>query len=428
LKKVLIITYYWPPSGGAGVQRWLKFSKYLPGEGIEPIILTVNPNYANYPQRDPGLVDEVPGNVKVFQTKTREIYNLYKTLFRKKETEYGGFVNDNNNLGGKFSRFIRGNFFHPDPRKGWNRYAKKKGLELIEKFDIKTVITSSPPHSSQLIGLYLKKKKNVYWIADLRDPWTDIFYYNKLLKLPPAKTLDKRTEKKVLTRADQIFTVSQPLASIFKNKIHEDKFKVIPNGYDEEDFHVPAFKKEDVYTITYTGTINSVYQPTIFFQSLSHLKSDYKFKIRFVGKVSEDLVSVMKRIGIHEYCEFIPYVEHSKSIKYLLKSDMLFLAIPSTSNNKGILTGKLFEYLAAKKPILCIGPTDGDAAYIINRCKVGECFNYYDEAGILQFLKTRMKNRDNPLPSKYDENAIYQYSRKFISRELANELRKIEVW
>ncbi|MBA7559552.1 hypothetical protein ES708_01167 [subsurface metagenome] len=180
-KKVLIITYYWPPSGGAGVQRWLKFVKYLPEFNIQPYVLSVNPKYASFPLLDKSLEKEVPESVQVFKTKSREPFSFYKKVTGESEIPYAGFVNQGNpGFLNKIARAIRGNLFIPDARVGWNKFALKKALEIIQKYEIDTLITTSPPHSTQLIGLKLKNKTGVNWIADLRDPWTDIYYYKQM--------------------------------------------------------------------------------------------------------------------------------------------------------------------------------------------------------------------------------------------------------
>ena len=178
MNKALIITYYWPPSGGAGIQRWLKFAKYLPEFGWQPVILTVNEQHAVYPLTDNSLEKEVANNITVYRTAATNWFRFYSS--NKAKVPSAGFASNlNNSIKGKISRFIRGNFFIPDPRRGWNKFAFAKACEIIEKENITTIITTSPPHSTQLIGLKLKKKfKELKWIADLRDPWTDIYYYD----------------------------------------------------------------------------------------------------------------------------------------------------------------------------------------------------------------------------------------------------------
>ena len=239
VKKVLLITYDFPPSGGAGVQRWLKTIKYLPEYGVETIVLTVDPAVASYPQVDESLCKEVPDFVKVYKTKSKEILSIYKKVSPQKQVPYGGFANEPNpTLLQKISRFIRGNFFLPDPRRGWNKYALAKAKEIIEQEGIETIITTSPPHSTQLIGLELKRLyPHIKWVADLRDPWTDIYYNEDLYPTCWAKKRNLRYERSVLLAADQIITVSEECKRLFAEKADvAEKIAVIPNGYDEKDF------------------------------------------------------------------------------------------------------------------------------------------------------------------------------------------------
>ena len=215
MNKVLIVTYYWPPGSGAGVQRWLKFAKYLPASGWEPVILTIDSAYAAYPATDNSLLSEVSPDLKVYRTKATDWFRLYKK--DKAKIPSAGFAtNDNKSLSGRIIRFIRGNFFIPDPRRGWNKYAIQEASRLIESGEIKHLITTSPPHSTQLIGLELKKKyPRIKWIADLRDPWTDIYYYDSFYHTPFARKIDANYEKKVLETADKIITIGKSLKTSF---------------------------------------------------------------------------------------------------------------------------------------------------------------------------------------------------------------------
>src|SRR5690554_3849698 len=219
MKNVLIITYYWPPSGGAGVQRWIKFVKYLTQMGANPIVLTVDPAYATYPQLDHTLEADIPPQTRIFRTKSFELYALYKKVSSNKEVPYGGFANTKKvDVKEKIIRFLRGNLVIPDPRKGWNNYAIAKAKELIQQYNIDTVITTSPPHSTQLIGLKLKKELNIKWVADLRDPWTDIYYFKQMYPTFIAKAIHKSIERQVLTKADKVITVSPALKQLFDLK------------------------------------------------------------------------------------------------------------------------------------------------------------------------------------------------------------------
>ncbi len=418
MKKVLIITYYWPPSGGAGVQRWLKFAKYLPEFGWQPIILTVDPAYASYPQLDESLSKEVGSDCLVYTTKSFELYNLYKLVSGKKEVPYGGFANESKEgLLQKFSKFLRGNFLLPDPRKGWNKYALKKAAELIREFKIETVVTTSPPHSTQLIGLKLKQKFNIRWIADLRDPWTDIYYYNQFKHTSLALRIDKNYERKVVEKADVLITVSEDVKRIFAEKSKlpiASKTVVIPNGFDEDDFRINIIPTETRKIITYTGTISEAYDVDSLLEALCLLSEDSKSQmlIRFVGKVPSSVVNKFRTSGLE--VELSGYVDHAKSIEYLFRSDLLLLVIPKVINNQGILTGKFFEYLASQKPILAIGPTDGDLAKIIQETQCGELFDYEDSKGMLRFIQETLvlpKTTIKPEPAS-------QYSRKGLTRKI----------
>ena len=419
MKKVLLITYYFPPSGGAGVQRWLKTINYLPKAGVETIVLTVDPAVASYPQIDESLCNDVPSGIKIYRTHTREILSLYKRVSPKKDVPYGGFANEPNpNLIQKISRFIRGNFFLPDPRRGWNQYALAKAKEIIETEGIETIITTSPPHSTQLIGLELKRQyPHLKWVADLRDPWTDIYYNEDLYPTRWAKKRNLRYERSVLLGADQIITVSEQCKRLFAQKADvAEKIAVVPNGYDTKDFINSTIinKKEKITPnsslltpnyLTYVGVMAPQYDlaPLI---SLVQGRND--ILLRFVGVVSEDIKREIESWGVQT--EFISYVNHGKAIEYMQASDVLMLFIPNVPNNEGILTGKLFEYLAAGRKILLFGPTNGDAMRLINECEAGEC--YSEDFSLNEFLNKPYKGNDN----------IKSYSREALAYKIASIL------
>ena len=420
MKKVLLITYYFPPSGGAGVQRWLKTINYLPKAGVETIVLTVDPAVASYPQIDESLCNDVPSGIKIYRTGTREILSLYKKVSPKKEVPYGGFANEPNpNLIQKISRFIRGNFFLPDPRRGWNKYALAKAKEIIKTEPIETIVTTSPPHSTQLIGLELKRLyPHLKWVADLRDPWTDIYYNEDLYPTRWAKKRNLRYERSVLLTADQIITVSEQCKRLFAQKADvAEKIAVVPNGYDTKDFINSTIinKKEKItpnsslltpnYILSYVGVMAPQYdiEPL---KSLVQGRND--ILLRFVGVVSEGIKREIESWGVQT--EFISYVNHGKAIEYMQASDALMLFIPNVPNNEGILTGKLFEYLAAGRKILLFGPKYGDAMRLINECEAGEC--YTEEFKLEEFLNKPYQGNDN----------IKSYSREALAGKIASLL------
>lgn len=429
MDKILIITYYWPPSGGAGVQRWLKFAKYLPELGVEPIVLTVDPGLASYAQRDESLELEVPPGMKVFRTRTFEFYKLYQLLSGKKEIPYGGFANAGKaSWLQKLSRALRGNFFLPDPRRGWNRYAIKKAIELIDRYHIETVITTSPPHSTQLIGLKLKKKRGVRWIADLRDPWTDIYYYHELRHMAWAAATDRRMELKVLRGADHLITVSQDVKRIFAQKLmpgEASKISVIPNGFDESDFLQNAETSHEKLIITYTGTISEAYDIGGFLNALDlfGIENRKKLVLRFVGKVPAPVIDRIRQKLPDLELHLTGYVDHHQSVGYLQQSSLQLLVIPRVENNKGIVTGKFFEYMASGKPVLAIGPRGGDLERMIAETGCGKLFEYDEQDQMLDYLKEVIGGR---FP-RGEPARIRSYSRRALSARLVELLRRQDV-
>lgn len=426
-KRLLLCTYYWPPSGGAGVQRSLKFAKYLPEFSVLPTVLSVDKNSATYPIIDDSLNLEVPENLTVIRTKSSDPFRTYSKLSGKKEVPRSGFANSEKpGFKEQLMRFVRGNFFLPDARRGWNKYAIKEAIKLIESNKIDVILTSSPPHSTQLIGHKLKEKYGLPWIADLRDPWTDIYYYKDLFPTWLAKKIDTYYERKVLVSADKIIVVSESIKTLFlkkSTKIKPENIVVIPNGYDSADFTDINHKKNSEFTISYTGTIAKSYDLETFAQACKLSFTDKKraIKLRFVGNTGEFLLPIMKRFGLESYAELLATVDHKTSIEYLLSSDALLLLIPNSSENKGILTGKLFEYLGSKKPIIGIGPQEGDAAKIIANCNAGKMIQFGDVEELSNYLNQLYEKWENNCLPISNKN-VEKYSRQTLAGILAKEI------
>ena len=424
---LLYISYYWPPSGGPGVQRGLKFCKYFPEFGVQPTVLTVDEKQASYPVLDPTFGKEVPQGLQVHRTATTEPFEYYKKLTGKKEIPFSGFANQKkaDTVVDKLFKFVRGNLFIPDARVGWNKHALKKAAELLQNGAYEAIITTSPPHSTQLIGLKLKKKYNLPWIADLRDPWTNIHYYDQLHHTPLAKRLDEKYERQVLEQADAIIVTSEDTKRLFLNKpvsLNASKIHVIPNGYDEDDFIYPSTPPENELLITYTGTITESYNIDVFLKALAHmmsLHSEVSYKLRFVGQVSEGVKKRIEKAGVLGITEFIPYVPHEQAIQYLMQSTVLLLAIADVDTVYANVPGKLFEYLASNKPIICLGPVHSDTDRIIDECGAGRLFHYtaYDLMvdHLTQLSKAWLINPNQDLP--YINHA--RYSRRALTEELA---------
>ena len=419
--RLLVITYYWPPSGGAGVQRCLKFVKHLPALGIAPTVLTVDPAQATYPVRDESLLAEVPASVRVIHTATSEPFESYKKLTGK-AVPYGGFANEGRpGPLQQVLRFVRGNLFIPDPRRGWNRHALRAVVQLLsegEQFD--AVLTSSPPHSTQLIGLELQRRYGLPWLADLRDPWADIYYAKDLHRTALATWLDTRYERQVLTRADAVLVTSPETKRLFLSKnsgLPADKIHVLPNGYDEDDFRQPSAPPTDAFRITHTGTITELYHLDNLLRALAecqHRHPTLPLRLRFVGQVSAQLRQQVEAAGLGDCTEFLPFVPHRESVAYLLQASILLMAIPDVPRNMGILPGKVFEYLAAGKPILCVGPAGSDADQLLRECHAGQALPYEDYKLMLSTLEKLVAqwqlspNLDLPAtgPARYSRRAL----------------------
>ena len=421
MKKVLIITYYWPPSGGAGVQRWLKFVKYLPEFGLQPVVLTIDPANATYPVIDDTLINDVQDDLIVHHASGFNPLELAAKIFGRKNLAQGGFSGVNKkSLKLRVLRFIRGNLFIPDPRYGWNKNAFRKAAELIKEHKIEVVITSSPPHSTQLIGLKLKRRIGIKWIADLRDPWMDIYYYADLSRTYFAKLKDKSLEKRVLREADEVLTVGNHLKTLFENK-GAKRVRVVTNGYDKSDFQGLGDKKwfdPNKINIVYAGTMSDVYNPAAFFSVVKQMGDDGRnFHMHFFGSQTDKLRSeAIDAFG--DRCTFHEYINHADLPGVYMCADVLLLVIPDQKHDKVILTGKLFEYIAARKPILGIGPKDGDAAQVVARCDSGRFFNRSDEAQMKTFLQQVVQKE---LSLKF--NDIEAYERKFLTEQLAEIIK-----
>jgi glycosyltransferase involved in cell wall biosynthesis len=424
VKKVLIITYYWPPSGGSGVQRWLKFVKFLPEYEIQPFVLTVDPVYAWYPQSDPGLENDLSPGVKVTRTPSFEFLKVVSRIFGRKKVAYGGFTNvDKKNPLQVFLRFMRGNFFIPDARVGWNRYAFREARKLVINNGIDTVITTGPPQSTHLTGLKLKKELNIRWIADFRDPWTDIFYYADMLHTPIARKLDLGKEKKVLNSADLIIAVNNTVGRLLAGKIDSrvsDKITIITNGFDEEDFNFTIPQEKD-FIITYSGIISCSYKPGIFFRALSDTIRNHPevtFKFRLAGNLSSNIEREIRAHGLKDVFEYHGYVSHHVLVQLLKSSTALLYVFPEVMKYSGT-SGKLFEYLAACRPIISIDAPDSDASVIIDECQAGKSFTRDDYEGIrdyLEYLVREYKSNDEVISG----NGTYiNYSRRKLTGKLS---------
>jgi len=416
--KILFISYYFPPSGGAGVQRPAKLNKYLREFDIEPIIITVDENLASYPGIDNSLLNDIPSDSRIYRTSTAEPYGIYKKWIGKNSIPTAGFANESNpGLLQKAARFVRGNFFIPDARIGWNKFAFDEACKLIEEEGIKVVVTTSPPHSTQLIGLELKKKFGIKWIADLNDPWTDIYYYKQLFHLPWAHRQNAAFELEVLKEADEVITVSQGFKKLFESKYsRKSGIKLIYNGFDAIDFLDKDENKDTQdFVVTYTGTLADSYNPEAFFDAVKLFNqiSPKHIRLRFVGILAPGVRESIEKLGIEHWVEIIDQVSHKESVNYLFRSDALLLIVPEVENGDGIIPAKLFEYMAARKPIIALCGKQTDVFRILTETSAGKGLSRdIEEIGL--YLK-ELVNSASTLP--FADLTIYE--RKFQASQLA---------
>ncbi len=424
IKKVLIITYYWPPAGGPGVQRWLKMAKYLIKKGIEVHVLAPHPEKANYPIRDESLAELDPKSYHLHLTDNFDVFNLIKKVKPKAEYPYSGFSNKSTpSFAQKILRFVRSHAFIPDPRKGWNKYAYTKAKSIIDDHNIINVITTSPPHSTQLIGLKLKRNfPKINWIADFRDPWTDIYYYNDFYHSRLSKKIDLSYERKVFNHCDFLSVVSKSSKTMFaeKHSLELDKIKVHCNGYDHEEFKsTMSTYKTDKYTICYTGTLGDSYNIETLINVIYTSLSQYHDKIRveLVGNIANKYITIINELDTNNITSLRGHVPHSEAISYMQNSNLLLLLIPQIENNKYLIPGKVFEYIATKRPILCLGPTNGDPANIINETKSGKAFDYQDHEGLTNFLLEEFTKWNNNTEPTLAQSNPEQYTRLNIANK-----------
>jgi glycosyltransferase involved in cell wall biosynthesis len=432
MKRILIITYYWPPSGGGGVMRWLKFARYLPASGWQPVIVTPeNPDPSSV---DASLEKEIPPEAEVIKLPIWEPYDIYRKITGKsREVKFkAGYISEASSKGwkDKLSVFIRGNFMIPDPRKYWVRPTVKYLLNYLDKNPVDVIVSTGPPHSMHLIALKLRQKLDIPWIADFRDPWTHIDFYHRLRLTKWADRKHKSLEKQVLQTADLVTTVSWSWAEDFK-KIYPREIVVVTNGFDPEDFNFEDLETDREFSIIHIGSFNKDRNPVMLWKVIGEkVKSDENFrkelKIRFVGQTDQSIFNSLEENGLTEYAEDTGYVDHKKSLKFLKQARLLLLPLNDAPNVSGIIPGKLFEYVAAGRPILVVGPEEGDSAKIIKETGAGKVAGFNDKHGLKKIIddsfQAFLDQKD-----RTDTREILKYSRKEIAGELVKYLEKITI-
>ncbi len=418
--KVLIITYYWPPAGGSGVQRWLKFVKYLPEFGITPVVFTVDE--ANYPKEDKSLLDEIPDGIEILR---QPIYDPTNIQFWKKTKNQKKDISNATNS--SFLSFVRGNFFIPDPKIFWVKPSVKTLNNYLKENNIDVIISTGPPHSVHLIAKKLKEKHAIKWLADFRDPWSDLYYQKEFKQLSFARRKNTFLENSVFKSADCILTVSNFLKSDFKNK--SKRVEVITNGFDNEVQSSKEIQLDEKFSISYIGLLPKQSNPKNLFKvlgSLCETNLDFKndLQLNFVGDISDEVKEVINRNNLENKAKFYGYVSHKKAIDFQKKSQVLLLLIPNVKKSEGILTGKLFEYLTANRPILALSPSKGDLFEILSNTNSGNVFSY-DDNELLSNEILRLYNLYKSKKLFVNTKNVNQYHRKNLTKSLSELLKNL---
>lgn len=432
-KKVLIITYYWPPAGGPGVQRVLKFAKYLPEYGWDPIILTVA--NGEYPAIDESLAKDIPDGCKVYKTKALEPSLFYRKFTGMKSDEkipVANLAQKNVSWKKKLSNWVRLNLFIPDAKIGWIPYAVKQGKKIIKEEKPDVIFSSSPPPTVHLIAEKLARWSGIKWVADFRDPWTDIYHYDGVKRSAYALNKDLRLEKSVIAQATKTVVVSKHIGTyLLKNNFPNKSVEIITNGFDETDFTqdvLPA--SNDFFTITYAGKINNQQNPENFWKALAELKNEKhsfsaQLRIQLMGNITDDVFNSVKFSNLNENLVNMGYVSHPKMIENISRSELLLLLIPNTGKNLSIVPGKIFEYMATKKYIIGIGPKNGDSAEILKEAEAGEMFEFTDFESLKSRILEQYQNWQNKKQQQLNESALNKFTRKELTSKLTQLFNRI---
>ncbi len=433
MKKVLVISYYFPPSGGPGVQRVLKFVKYLPEFGWEPVVLTVEDG--DFPARDESLLDEIPASTRVYRTKIFEPYSVYRRMTGKPANAPVDVENiptgaSKRSFMEQVAGMVRETFFIPDARIGWAPYAVPEAVRIARREAVDAVYTSSPPYTSAVIGLELKRRLNLPWVAGFRDPWTGFLSSPDRWFLP--KLVDTSIERAVFNRADVIECAWKGIVEDFRRKFPQgNHYKCVhlPNGFDPADYPTDVPRgRNDRFTVTYTGSMYGKRNPGTFLRAVEELVQegtvdDEKIRLRFIGRFGSEVKEMLAASPLRMSIERNDYVPHHESIRSLMTSDMLLLVVDESKDSREIVPGKVFEYLGARKPVLALTDTEGAVADLIRETGAGTAVQNQDIPGVKRaFVECYRKFLYNDPCAAPNDDAIRTYERKEVTRRLAELL------
>ncbi|MBO6516176.1 MAG: glycosyltransferase [Bacteroidia bacterium] len=425
-KKVLIVAYYWPPSGGGGVQRWVKFVKYLRQFGWEPIVYV--PENADYPQHDEELERDIPQGVKVVKGRIWEPYDIYRSLVGKRDGKpQMGSVTGSKGLMSKLLFWVRGNFFIPDAKVFWVKPSVKRVKNVVKHEQVDAVITTGPPHSVHLIGYHLKRKLDLAWVADFRDPWMHLDNMEEFGMSGIALRKQRAWQKRVVSTCDRLITLTNhEKESNVANKA-ADKIAIIPNGYDESDFESIESADTNKFILGHYGTAGADRNHPVLYQALQELVQENEafeehLLLRYAGPTHEVILNDIRKAGLENNFEYIPYLEHKQALINMKQCSALLLLINNNRTAKSRLTGKIFEYLAMNVPILGIGAKEGEADQVIQKTESGAMFEAEDLEQMKAFISDRFSDFLNGKRISETNSMKQSYTRENLTRALADLL------
>lgn len=435
MKKVLYIAYYWPPCGGIGVVRNLKFVKYFRNHGWEPIIYA--PENASYPIIDPSTEKDLPENVTILKTPIFEPYGLFNLAKGNKKSKQVKDVflvtGQSKSVMHKLGLWIRANFFIPDARAFWIKPSINYLRKYLQENPVDAIISYGPPHSMHLIAKELHAEFNIPWVSDWQDPWTEIDYFSKFKMTNFARQKHLRLEKEVITQADALVMVSKSWCEDLQ-KLSGRKVDYIPFGYDESDFAPFTYQRGNHFTISHFGTFGTDRNPVNLWKALQELKQEIPgfeqaLKIHLAGQVDATVFESINTAGLKNQLQYDKQINKSELFGYLTNSNVQLVLINTPEegiayNNKGRIPAKVFECIGSKQPVLVIGPTDGDVANIVAETQTGITCSYEDVAQIKNTVRTWFDNWQNNTPSTYPKN-IEQFSFNNLSKQMTGVLTKI---
>ena len=420
-KKILIISYYWPPSGGAGVQRWLKISKYLAENNTCFVYTPENPDFS---LQDDSLNKKVHPQIVVIKRKIFEPYFLYRALLKKKDRATVNQPSSVDNGGGfikKMAKWVRGNIFIPDPRKFWVNPSARYLKKIISKEKIDVIVSTGPPHSMHLIAYKLKKHfgTKINWIADFRDPWTTIDFYDMLQIGKRADNKNKELENRVITTCDTLVSVSPSWGKVYED-LGASNVKIITNGFDSDDYNLSPNIDQKSFVITHLGSINADRNPNSFWQAIKELSDQNdefknRCKVKLIGTVHDSVLESVQQYDISSCVEFIPNQPHKKALELLTNSHVSLLLLNNVKNIDGIIPGKLFEYIGVGNPIFAIGKKEGDTGTIINENKLGTIADFDNIDFIKKTLLSYFEDFSNKTLKGVPKEELNKFSIKSIS-------------